>query len=55
MKFKPGDTVKVLDSRISLTLCKVVEIKGAIVLIEDASGAIHEVFAEQLHKQLLFG
>jgi len=55
MKFKPGDTVKVLDSRISLTLCKVVEVKGATVLIEDASGAIYEVFAEQLHKQLLFG
>lgn len=55
MKFKPGDTVKVLDPRISFTVCKVVEIKGEVVVIEDTSGAIHEVFADQLHKQLLFG
>lgn len=55
MKFKPGDTVKVLDSRIATTPCRVVEVKGSVILIEDASGIIHEVFAEQLHKQMLFG
>lgn len=55
MRFKPGDTVKVLDPRISLTLCKVVEVDGVVIRIEDPSGVIHEVFAEQLHKQLLFG
>jgi len=55
MKFKPGDTVKVLDPRISFTVCKVVEVEGSIIRIEDASGAIYEVWAEQLHKQLLFG
>ena len=55
MKFKPGDTVKVLDCRIATTPCKVLEVKGSVILVEDASGNQHEVFAEQLHKQMLFG
>jgi hypothetical protein len=55
MKFKPGDTVKLLDPRIATTPCRVVEIKGSVILVEDASGNRHEVFAEQLHKQMLFG
>jgi hypothetical protein len=31
------------------------EIKGSVILVQDVSGMIHEVFAEQLHKQMLFG
>jgi hypothetical protein len=31
------------------------EIKGSVILVQDVSGALHEVFAEQLHKQMLFG
>ena len=55
MKFKPGDTVKVLDSRIAATPCTVVEVKGSVIAVQDAAGVIHEVFAEQLHKSMLFG
>lgn len=55
MKFQPGDTVKLLDSRISTSPCTVVEIKGSVIVVQDPSGMIHEVFAEQLHKQMLFG
>ena len=55
MKFHPGDPVKLLDSRITTLPCTVMEIKGSVLIIQDASGIIHEVFAEQLHKQMLFG
>jgi len=55
MKFQPGDTVKLLDSRISASPCTVVEIKGSVIVVQDPSGMIHEVFAEQVHKQMLFG
>jgi hypothetical protein len=55
MKFQPGDTVKLLDSRITTLPCTVVEVKGSVIAVQDASGMIHEVFAEQLHKQMLFG
>lgn len=55
MKFQPGDTVKLLDSRITTSPCTVMEIKGSVIIVQDTSGIIHEVFAEQLHKQMLFG
>jgi len=55
MKFQPGDTVKLLDTRITTLPCTVVEVKGSVIAVQDAAGVIHEVFAEQLHKQMLFG
>jgi hypothetical protein len=55
MKFQPGDTVKLLDPRITTLPCTVMEIKGSVILVQDVSGVLHEVFAEQLHKQMLFG
>ena len=55
MKFQPGDTVKLLDTRITTLPCTVVEVKGSVIAVQDATGVIHEVFAEQLHKQMLFG
>lgn len=55
MRYNQGDTVQVLDSRIASTPCTVVEVKGSVILIQDAHGAIHEVLAEQIHKQMLFG
>jgi hypothetical protein len=55
MKYSEGDTVRVLDPRIASTPCTVVEIKGSVILIQDSHGMIHEVLAEQIHKQMLFG
>ncbi len=55
MKFQPGDTVKMVDTRMTTLPCTVMEIKGSVIIVQDTSGVIHEVFAEQLHKQMLFG
>ena len=55
MKLRVGDTVSVMDSRITTSPCTVVEIKGSILLVEDTSGRIHELFADQVQKRMLFG
>ena len=55
MNFKAGDTVELLETRYSLGPCTVVEIKGSVLIVEDASGKIHELLTSQVRKQMLFG
>jgi hypothetical protein len=55
MRFKAGDTVQVLDTRITNTPCRVLEVKGSVLIVEDASGAVHELYTTQVQKQMLFG
>lgn len=55
MKFKVGDTVEIVESRIATGPCTVTEIKGSILLVEDSTGRIHELFPNQIRKQMLFG
>lgn len=55
MNFKPGDTVELLETRYSMGPCTVVEIKGAVLIVEDANGNLHEMFSSQVRKQMLFG
>ena len=55
MKFSSGDIVKVKEHPTLKESCKVLEVRGAVLLIEDSQGKTYEVFGYQCHKQMLFG
>lgn len=53
--YRSGDTVTVKEGKFAGQQLKVVEVKGSVLLLEDASGSITELFVNQVQKQMLFG
>lgn len=55
MKFNSGDVVKVREGINTGKLMKVVEVNGPVLLLEDATGTVIELYSTQVQKQMLFG
>jgi hypothetical protein len=55
MNFKSGDVVTVKEGLHAGKLLKVVEVKGAILLLEDTDGFTTELYTTQVRKDMLFG
>ena len=55
MNFRSGDIVKVKDHPNLTESCKVLEVQGAILKVEDGDGRVYEIFSYQCQKQMLFG
>ena len=53
--YRSGDLVKVKQGFHAGKELKVVEVKGSILILEDKDGAITELYADQVQKQMLFG
>lgn len=53
--YRSGDTVTVKEGQLKGQHLKVVEVKGSVLLLEDASGTVTELFVNQVQKQMLFG
>lgn len=53
--YRSGDTVTVKEGHLRGQQLKVVEVKGSVLLLEDASGSVTELFVNQVQKQMLFG
>jgi hypothetical protein len=54
-QFRSGDTVVVKQGIHAGKELKVLEIKGAILLLEDNDGHTTELYSDQVHKRMLFG
>ena len=54
-QFRSGDTVTVKQGIHAGRQLKVVEVKGAVVLLEDVDGHTTELYTDQVQKQMLFG
>lgn len=53
--FNPGDWVTVVEGYHSGTSLQVVEVKGAVLILEGRNGEITELYPSQVRKQMLFG
>ena len=55
MNFKSGDVVQIKEGINTGKTVKVLEVKGAVLLLEDSSGHVMELYSNQVQKQMLFG
>ncbi len=53
--YRSGDTVTVKEGYLRGQNLKVVEVKGSVLLLEDAEGVTTELFIKQGQRQMLFG
>lgn len=53
--YRSGDTVTVKEGHLRGQNLKVIEVKGSVLLLEDAEGVTTELFVNQVQKQMLFG
>tara|TARA_R100000951_G_scaffold36373_1_gene31134 strand:- start:1285 stop:1455 length:171 start_codon:yes stop_codon:yes gene_type:complete len=53
--YRSGDAVTVKEGHLRGQHLTVVDIKGSVLLLEDAEGVTTELFIDQVQKQMLFG